>query len=418
MGGINPSAGIDLNLYNNVNQTGYDTNGNIGSPTTINNVNLHSGDPVNVSVTYNSQSQVMAWTLTDTVASTTFSTSQSGVNLQSVLSGSSAFIGFSGGDGGAVSTQKISNFTYTPAVPANNILPTSTALLVNGSGTLDLYGVSQTIGSLTGTGTVTNSYAGLASTLTVGSGGASGTFAGTIANGAGLLSLTKTGTGTLGLTGNVSLAGTLTTGGGALSQTAGSVQAPTVVVDGGTYNLSGNGKLLWSGNLIVGNSGTGTFNQSGGTNSSLAGVLDLGNSAGAMGTYNMSGPALLSVQDEGVGVGGQGSFVQTGGTNSSAILISNSGSYTISGGLLREHRRRGDFCPRQFVSTIGRNGQCFFQWFSDALDLGRVWSFRIGTTFFKVRIDRPGRQRRLYPIRRNEFSDGRKFRLSGFDSRL
>ena len=148
-------------------------------------------------------------------------------------------------------------------------------------------------------------------------------------------SLTKTGTGTLGLTGNVSLAGTLNTGGGALAQTAGSVQAPTVVVDGGTYNLSGNGKLSWSGNLIVGNSGTGTFNQSSGTNSSPAGVLDLGNSAGATGTYNLSGLALLSVQDEGVGVVGQGSFVQTGGTNSSAIFISNSGSYAISGGLLQ-----------------------------------------------------------------------------------
>ncbi len=181
--GISPSAAIDLNLYNDVNQTAYDTGGNLGTPTSINNVNLHSGDPINVSVTYNSQSQVMAWTLTDTLAGTSFSTSQAGVNLQSVLSGTSAYVGFSGGDGAAVSTQTISNFSYTPAVPGNNILPASTALTLAGGATLDLYGVSQTVGSLTGAGAVTSSSG--SGSLTVGSGNASSTFAGTMQNGNG-----------------------------------------------------------------------------------------------------------------------------------------------------------------------------------------------------------------------------------------
>ena len=253
--GINPSAAIDLNLYSDVNQTAYDISGNLSTPTTVNNVNFHSGDPINVSVTYNSQSQVMTWTLTDTVAGTSFSTSQAGVNLQSVLSGTSAYVGFSGGDGGAVSSQTISNFSYTPAVPVNNILPASTTLTLSGGATLDLYGISQTVGSLTGAGTVTNSSG--SGSLTVGSGNASSTFTGTMQSGSGQLSLTKAGTGTFGLSGNVNLAGTLTVSGGTLGQAAGKVQATTAVVDGGAYNLSGNGQLAFSNNLIVGNSARG-----------------------------------------------------------------------------------------------------------------------------------------------------------------
>jgi fibronectin-binding autotransporter adhesin len=380
--GINPSAAIDLNLYNDVNQTAYDINGNLGTEVTVNNVNFHSGDPINVSVTYNSQSQVMAWTLSDTVAGTSFSTSQAGVNLQSVLSGTTAYIGFSGGDGGAVSTQTISNFTYTPAVPVNNILPASTALTLATGATLDLYGASQTVGSLTGSGTVTSSFG--SGSLTVGNGNASSTFAGTMQNGSGQLSLTKAGTGTFSLTGNVNLAGTLTVSGGTLGQTTGVVQAATAIVDGGAVNLSGNGQLAFSSNLIVGNSAAGTFTQTGGTGSGLAsGALYLGYYSGASGTYNLigsgllkapneyvgysgsgsfnqsggtnsvtgtlnvgygsvsngayslGGSVLLSAQNEAVGVQGAGSFVQTGGTNSSAIFVSNSGSYSISGGLLQ-----------------------------------------------------------------------------------
>jgi fibronectin-binding autotransporter adhesin len=379
--GITHSAAIDLNLYSNVNQTGYDSNGNLSSPTTVNNVNFHSGDPIAVSVTYNSQSQVMAWTLTDAIANTSFSTSQSGVNLQSVLSGSSAYIGFSGGDGGAVSTQTISNFSYTPVPPASNILPAATALTVASGGTLDLYGTSQTVSSLTGGGVVTNSSG--SGSLTVGNGNASSTFSGSMQNSAGQLSLTKTGTGMFGLSGNVNLAGTLTVSGGMLGHSTSVVQAHNAVIDGGAYALSGNGRLSWSTSLLVGNSAAGTFTQSGGTNSgnpsgslymgynagatgtynlasglltaqyeyvgysgsgslnqsggtnTLTGSINVGSGTAASGTYSLSGPALLSAQEEIVGDLGQGSFAQTGGTNTSALFVGKSGSYNITGGWIQ-----------------------------------------------------------------------------------
>ncbi len=113
---ISPSAAIEFNLFSNVSQTGFDTNGTISHSTSTNAVNLHNGDPINVSISYNAQTQVMAWSLTDASTLQTFSTSQSGVNLQSVLGSTSALIGFSGGDGYATSTQTVSNFTYAPSL--------------------------------------------------------------------------------------------------------------------------------------------------------------------------------------------------------------------------------------------------------------------------------------------------------------
>ena len=60
--------------------------------------------------------------------------------------------------------------------------------------------------------------------LTVGNGDASSTFAGTVQNTSGQLTLNKTGSGTFGLGGNVTLAGTATVSGGALGQSGGLLQ--------------------------------------------------------------------------------------------------------------------------------------------------------------------------------------------------
>ena len=67
----------------------------------------------------------------------------------------------------------------------------------------------------------------------------------------------------------------------------------------------------------------------------MTGTLNVGYGPLSNGTYSLSGNARLSAQNEAVGVQGAGSLLQTGGTNSSAIFISNSGSYSISGGLLQ-----------------------------------------------------------------------------------
>jgi len=132
---------------------------------------------------------------------------------------------------------------------------------------LDLNGFNQTIGSLAGAGTVTNSGAG-AATLTVGGNNTSTTFSGTLQNGASALGLAKTGTGTLTLSGvNTYRGGTtvnggtlavsadnnlgdnsgsLAFGGGALQFLSGFIsnRAVTLNSGGGTFDTNGNGPLL------------------------------------------------------------------------------------------------------------------------------------------------------------------------------
>ena len=77
-----------------------------------------------------------------------------------------------------------------------NLLPTNTALVVSAGAALDLNGGSQTVGSITGGGTVTNSSS-TTSTLTIDNTNAT-TFAGAVA---GAVNVTKRGVGTLTLSG-------------------------------------------------------------------------------------------------------------------------------------------------------------------------------------------------------------------------
>ena len=107
---------------------------------------------------------------------------------------------------------------------------TSASLTVNS--TLDLNGTGQTVGAFNGnsSGLIKSSTG--SSSLTVGNGGGSGSFAGQISN-IGTIALTKTGSGTETLTGNNSY-----TGGPALTGTS-----SVTVNTGGTLLLSGNNQL-------------------------------------------------------------------------------------------------------------------------------------------------------------------------------
>ncbi|HEY1718450.1 MAG TPA: choice-of-anchor tandem repeat GloVer-containing protein [Verrucomicrobiae bacterium] len=116
---ITPSAELELNLYTGNGETvGYTfltngltgvdgVNGNYHSP---GGVNLTSGDPINVTLHY-AQGQ-LAFTFTDAVARTSFSTNLNVGNLTNIVGGATAYIGFTGGDGGVASTQTISNFSF------------------------------------------------------------------------------------------------------------------------------------------------------------------------------------------------------------------------------------------------------------------------------------------------------------------
>ena len=115
--GVTPSVAVKFDTFNNsgegVNSTGFYTDG--AAPTvpaidlTPSGVNLHSGDVMHAHLTYDGTTLTL--TLTDTVTNATFTASQT-INIPSTVGASTAFVGFTAGTGGTVSTQEILSWTY------------------------------------------------------------------------------------------------------------------------------------------------------------------------------------------------------------------------------------------------------------------------------------------------------------------
>ena len=145
---------------------------------------------------------------------------------------------------------------------------TTGSLTVNG-GTLNLGGTNQAVGALNGSGgTILNNATGTSSTLTVGTGDTSGSYAGVIRNntsGTGTVSLLKTGTGDQTLTGTNLYTGGTTVQNGRLIAGVGSLLSVggTIAVNGSgsTLMLSGTGNHIGD-NLTV-SLGGGTYNTNG-----------------------------------------------------------------------------------------------------------------------------------------------------------
>jgi fibronectin-binding autotransporter adhesin len=133
----------------------------------------------------------------------------------------------------------------TLQVGAGGTLGNGSSPLIVTAGTLDLNGNSATVGSLSGAaaGIIDNVAGGGASTLTTGSLGATGTFAGTIQNTTGSVALVKTGTGNLTLSGGASTFSggtTLNSGGLYVTNTTGSATGSgPVTLNGGTLGGTG-----------------------------------------------------------------------------------------------------------------------------------------------------------------------------------
>ena len=111
VGSITKSVAMELN-FNLTNSTGLDTNGGIGTPTTISGgVNLASGQPVSVHLVYDGSS------LTETLmqSGNVFTVLYQVGRLQTVVGSPDAYVGFTGSDGGSASTQTISNFSFQNA---------------------------------------------------------------------------------------------------------------------------------------------------------------------------------------------------------------------------------------------------------------------------------------------------------------
>jgi len=112
-------------------------------------IDLHSGDTVNATVTYDGTNLAIA--LVDTANSLTFNTSEP-INLATTLGGHSAYVGFTGATGNDDSTQVINSFDFagTSIGPTINAPAASTPATATGTKThLSVTATSNTGGTLT-----------------------------------------------------------------------------------------------------------------------------------------------------------------------------------------------------------------------------------------------------------------------------
>ena len=194
-------------------------------------------------------------TLTVTAASDTFAgaiTGAGGLTVQGgteMLSGANTYSGATTVESGATLIGGATN-TFSP----------NSAATIVANAFLDLGGYSQTIASLAGAGTVTNSGTASPATLTEGNNNST-IFSGIIQDGTSTTAFTKTGSGTLTLLGNNTYTGGTNINGGTL-QLGNGAAAGTIagnVTDNGTFAIDRSDSYTFGGVI----SGTGAFSQNG-----------------------------------------------------------------------------------------------------------------------------------------------------------
>ena len=153
-----PAAAFEMNIYNgHTIGTNFVTNGTTGTYNLTQNapataLNLNSGNPINVVLTYNSATGKLTEKDTDATANTTYTTTYD-VNFVNLFGQNTAFVGFTGGTGGSTSTQQISNYVFTPAVPLPSTYVNNVQLNPAATATIDVAATasipSVTMGNLT-----------------------------------------------------------------------------------------------------------------------------------------------------------------------------------------------------------------------------------------------------------------------------
>ena len=347
-GAITPSAAIQLNLFNpNTIGTNFETNGGSGVPyTPVAPVNLAGGNPINVTLAYDGT------TLTETLAEQTTTntfTIQYATNLSAVLgNGGNAFVGFTGGTGGAVSTQTISNFAYygfdtgtQTAVYTNNISTTAgTAsglqadtngavtlgtLGMGANATLNVTGVNIGAGGYTINLGATTLAAG--PTFNVANNSGAGTLSlGSLNDGGVATTITNSGNGTLILDG----AATSLVTGTQVNIAAGTLNAAFAgdlgtlagvdVAGGSTFSLGAAqtiGALSNSGSVVL-NGNTLTVGSTNNLSSTFTGIISDGSAAGAL---TKAGTGMLTLS-------GNSTFTGTLTINAGNVLA-NAGNNVI-----------------------------------------------------------------------------------------
>lgn len=122
---IKNSLAVYFNIFNTT-QTGMGTGGVPGTSMSTSPVNFALGDPCLVTVVYSGSALTLTETIVDTATAATFTHTYTSVNLNTLLAGTSAYVGFTAGTGGVNSTQTVSNFSFSnnisgPAGIANTI---------------------------------------------------------------------------------------------------------------------------------------------------------------------------------------------------------------------------------------------------------------------------------------------------------
>ena len=222
-------------------------------------------------------------------------------------------------------------------------IPNTSALTIDG--TLDLNGNDEIIGSLAGGGAVISSAGGIM-TLTAGGNNTSTTFSGIIQNGSGTVSLTKSGTGILTLSGNNSYSGITTISAGTikLGVAGDATNTPLGTTDAGTSITSGavldlNGFTLGTAEALT-LKGTGILNGGALTNSSANnvnydGLITLGAASSVVvnaGDINITNPGTITGAFAlTLNGSGNGSLTSIIGTTSGTVTKSGAGTWTLSG---------------------------------------------------------------------------------------
>jgi outer membrane autotransporter protein len=238
-----------------------------------------------------------------------------------VLSGASTYSGGTTVSGGILQAGSSTAFSPNSAFTVNSVL--------------NLAGFSNTVGSLAGSGTVTNN--GSPAILTAGGNGTSTVFSGTLINGTASLGLIKTGLGTLTLSGANTYTGGTTITGGTLqignAGTTGSIVGN--VLDNGSLVFNRSDAITFPG--IISGPGSLTQNGSGSLTLTAANtysggtVIDHGtllvNNAQALGTGNVTvNGGVLAADPQPINV--KGNYTQNaGGTLQLNVAGGNPGQY-------------------------------------------------------------------------------------------
>ena len=217
-------------------------------------------------------------------------------------------------------------------------LASSTPVSISSSGVLDLDSFSATIGSLTGSGMVTNSAGSSTSTLTLAPAAGATTFSGVITDGAGQTALTLSGAATQVLTGSNTYSGLTTISAGTLQigsgGTIGSITGTSGVADSGLLvfdlssgtttlsgNITGSGGLKQMGASVLCLTGSNTYN---GPTTIIAGTLQIGDGGAGGSIDGTSGVAITNNSN-------LLAFDLSSGTTSVLAVISGNGGLTQMG---------------------------------------------------------------------------------------